>query len=449
MSVLTGQKTTRSLAGILSIALWVGSSTALGSIATTEYSYDISAGTVTRTEPTGNRIKTHYDAINRLSKIELLDSTNIPTYNFYYDLTSQLERITSPEGETIFGYDTFDRLQSITDFGEAAPILRFSYDHKDRLTWIVYPGNGRVCYQYDADGRLTRTGRLYENNAGTVCGAADEITDYGYDARGRQSGISYPNGISRSIAFSSLTGQIEEVSYKNANGGLLFSDRYEYVPASRLYKSITHTTAVSRGTTYYEYDTNERVKTVTEANGRHTEYRYDVFGNRVEEKIINTKGNTDVMAGEKSYGSYTYEYVANSNRLSRVLYNGTEQESYGYDAAGRITSRAHTIDGTTTYSYDDRGMLVSLSKPGYVISYTYDALKVRKTKTVNGVTTRYISAQIFGFPRTLVEADTSMNITATYVHGGGQILKEEGSTTDRSQDLYYLTDGTWAVCVIR
>ncbi len=58
-----------------------------------------------------------------------------------------------------------------------------------------------------------------------------------------------------------------------------------------------------------------------------------------------------------------------------------------------------------------------------------------KTKTFNGDTARYISAPIFGLPRTLLEVDTDMKITSTYVHGGGQILKEEPSVTNRNQDL--------------
>ena len=357
------------LISIIPASLLMVSGGVLASISTTQYSYDVANGTVTRTEPTLKKIKYSYDSVNRIEKIELLDSPNIPTFGFEYDLTSQLKKITStsPVAETIFGYDDFDRLNAITDFGETTPILRFKYDHKDRLTWITYPGNGRVCYEYDADGRLTRTGRLYSDNIATTCDAANEITDYRFDVRGRLDGISYPNGISRYVKYNEFTGQIEEVGYKKVNGGLIFSDRYEYVPASRLYASIKHTTAVSSGITYYKYDINERVKTVTEPNGRRTEYTYDAFGNRTEEKIINIKKNTENEAGRKPYGTYTYQYYTNGNRLHYKLFNGVVIEEFIYDAAGRITSRVHATDGTTTYTYDDRGMLTGLTKPGYVI----------------------------------------------------------------------------------
>ncbi len=302
------------------------------------------------------------------------------------------------------------------------------------------PETGVCAINTTQTAALTRVGRLYSSNTGTACDSADELTDYHYDQRGRPSDINYPNGITRYIDYDQVTGQIVGIGYRKANGGLIFSDVYEYVPASRLYASVTRTTAISRGTTYYEYDTRERVKTVTEPDGRRTEYKYDAFGNRIEERILNIKG-TEVQPGAKLYGTYTYGYIVNSNRLGRTLFNGTLLEIFNYDAAGRIVRREHTVNGVTTYSYDDRGMLVGVTKPGYTISYTYDALGTRKTKTVNGATTRYISASIFGLQRTLVEADSSMNILATYVHGGGEILKEEPSVIDRSQDLYYLTDG--------
>lgn len=122
--------------------------------------------------------------------------------------------------------------------------------------------------------------------------------------------------------------------------------------------------------------------------------------------------------GPKAYGTYVYEYAAGGNRLNRILFNGQAQETFTYNNSGRITQRAHATAGTTTYAYDDRGLLTQVTKPGLTVSYTYDALGVRKSKTVNGATTRYLTAPLFGLPRILAELDTGNNVQATYVYGG-------------------------------
>jgi len=416
-------------------------------ISTTSYSYNIPANSTTKTNPDLTKIKKIYDNVNRLDTLQLIGADNIvsETFNFTYDLTDQVTNITGSSGETIFGYDDFDRLTSIKDFGSAGDLLTFAYDHKDRLTWITYPGNGRVCYQYDPDGRLTRVGRVYQDNTALICSGADEITNYSFDNRGRLIKVLLPNGIERLLDYDNTTGQLNAFSYKNANGRLIYRDTFKYVPGSSLYFSITRTTPTEQSATYYTYDAYERITKVTEADGRQTTYEYDAFGNRVSENVINIKDSSATnSSNKKDYGLYTYEYPANSNRLTRILFNEQAFESFVYDNNGRMTSRTRTSDNTsitTTYGYDVRGYLTSVDKPGLVVSYTYDAFGNRKSKTTNGETTNYLAAPIFGMQRTLLELAPDMTIKSTYVHAGSNILKDEASVTNRATDSYYLNDG--------
>ncbi len=416
-------------------------------ISTTSYSYDIPANSTTKINPDLTKIKQTYDNVNRLDTLQLIGADNIAieTFNFTYDLTDQITNITGSNGETTFGYDDFDRLASIRDFGSAGDLLTFAYDHKDRLTWITYPGNGRVCYQYDPDGRLTRVGRVYQNNTALICSGADEITDYSFDNRGRLIKVLLPNGIERFLDYDNTEGQLSAFGYKNANGRLIYRDAFKYVPGSSLYFSITRTTPTEQNTTYYEYDAYERVTKVTEADGRQTTYGYDAFGNRVSENVTNIKDPSATNdSNKKDYGLYTYEYPAKSNRLNRVLLNDQVLESFAYDNNGRMASRTLVGDGasiTTTYGYDVRGYLINVNKPSLTVSYTYDAFGNRKSKTTNGETINYLAAPIFGMQRTLLELAPDMTIKSTYVHAGNSILKEEPSATNRETDLYYLNDG--------
>jgi RHS repeat-associated protein len=96
-------------------------------------------------------------------------------------------------------------------------------------------------------------------------------------------------------------------------------------------------------------------------------------------------------------------------------------EAYTYDNAGRLTQRVHASEDTTTY--------------------TYDALGARKTKTVNGTTTKYLTAPLFGMSRVVAELNDNLSLRATYVYGGEQLLKEEPTSGNRGHDVYLLSDG--------
>ena len=426
-----------------SALLLVPVSTSLASIYSSTFSYDVPNGKVTKTDPNNKRLEYSYDVVNRLSGIKLLDAAGVPEFKYYYDLTDQLERITYPGGEQVFTYDDFDRLESIKDFGQTNPLLAFDYDHKDRITWIAYmEEGGEVCYEYDPDGRMTRVGRVLPQGVRTVCSAADEITDFNYDVKGRLETIDYPNGVQKFQEYSVTTGQITRVGYrKQPSGDLIYSDTFVYIPNSNLYDTVTRTTSGGSEVSDYDYDDYQRLTEVVEANGRKTVFEYDDFGNRIRETITNINNPTATGGTPKAYGEYQYIYGPRSNRLVRILKDGVELERFVYDNAGRITQRTHAVNGVTEYTFDDRGYLTKVVKPTSTIEYTYDALGVRKTKTVDGVTTRFLTANIFGFSHVLMELDTAMNIKSTYAYAGHLPLKEEPVAADRNQDLYLLHSG--------
>ncbi|MDH5693424.1 MAG: RHS repeat-associated core domain-containing protein [Gammaproteobacteria bacterium] len=420
-------------------ALLVG--TAHATISTTTYDYDIPNGTTTITDPNNKRAKYHYDAINQLTKIEYLDSPGVPTFDYFYDATNQLERITYPGGEQIYGYDDLDRLETIKDFGQTFPLLAFRYDHRDRITWITYPDGGEVCYEYDGDSRITRVGRVVAGTTASICDEAVEKTDYGYDNRGRLSTLRYPNGITTEITYDPTTGKTLSVGHSKASGALIYQDAYTYHLGTNLYETVTRYTSSGKSVTFYDYDAYERLKTVVEESGRKTEYEYDPFGNRTQERITNVRNPNAKGGSPKAYGDYVYEYVPNSNRLDRVLLNGVELERYSYDNAGRMSQRVHASEGTTTYTFDDRGLLTRVVTPADTIDYMYDALGQRKSKTVNGQTTLYVTANLFGYSQVLMELNSDLSIKSSYVYGGLNQLKEEPNPLDRNADLYLLHEG--------
>ena len=83
-----------------------------------------------------------------------------------------------------------------------------------------------------------------------------------------------------------------------------------------------------------------------------------------------------------------------------------------YDGNGNLTS-----DGTFTLGYDAENRLISASGAGNTVSYAYDAQGRRKMRTVNGVTTVFVTD---AGNREVLEYDgTSGAIQRWYAYGAG------------------------------
>ena len=409
------------------------------------FAYDIANGKVTKTDPDDRTLVYQYDAVNRLDSIEFSNQTPIETIDYIYEpLSNNLEEVSYHGGSQVFGYDSFDRVITITDKGVTPNLLTtFRYDHKDRVTWIEYPDTSKVCYEYDPDSRITRVGRgQADASMDAPCGQTDiDKIDYVYDNRGRLSKITRPNDIESFIEYYDETGLVRIAGHQKANGGLIYSDRYVYFPNTNLYRTIIRTTPEGLKATKYTYDAYKRLETVKEASGRLTTFTYDAFGNRRLETIA-CPANYTPNTGEKACGTYRYAYTAQSNRLETIYLNETEIESFLYNDSGRITRRTKNTDQVTRYDYDDRGLLTLVTHADLTTtSFTYDGLGVRKSKTINGTdTTYYATANLFGFSRVLMEVNPTSSLTPvhTYAYGGhSQVIAES-----TSENNYLLHEGT-------
>lgn len=276
------QNKNKAVCGLVGAIVALTTINAQATVSTTSYDYNLNAGTVTVTDANNKRIVSHYDVVNRLDKIELPDMNGgLQLFDFGYD--NDIDLLTSatyPGGSQTFGYDGLDRLDSVSEFG-ITDLVKLEYDHQDRVTAIIYGNsNGVACYQYDPDGRLTKVGRILTGNDSAICkDVAVEWTLYIYDAKGRLDTRTYPNGVQSYWDYNPSTGQVMEIGHKKADGTLIYSDAFVYIPGTNLYDKITHTDANGLKTTDYDYDAYQRLTNVSEP-GRNTVYQYDDFGNR-------------------------------------------------------------------------------------------------------------------------------------------------------------------------
>ncbi|HWX02772.1 RHS repeat protein [Collimonas sp.] len=343
--------------------------------------YDAAGNLKTRTDARGKTTTYSYDALNRLTQISYASGT--PT-QFEYDggtagapnAIGHLTRMTDGSGQTTYIYGSFGRLvtkvQTLSSTGISSTIS-YTYGSSGtttgQLVSMTYPSGNRINYGYDAAGRVNS---LTLNPTNTTGGGTNTginiplLTGIGYQAFGPVNTWTWGNSSSTSTNTYArgidLDGRVTSYPLGNAlsNGT---NRTISYDAASR----ITTTSHSGAGTgnnapanfnQSYGYDNLNRLNSVTGSSSTNTQsFQYDQNGNR-----------TQATFGS---GSYTNTIAANSNRLTATT-GPTPAKSNTYDAAGNLTS-----DGTISYTYSDRGRMVTATAAGITITYAHNGLDQR------------------------------------------------------------------------
>lgn len=192
---------------------------------------------------------------------------------------------------------------------------------------------------------------------------------------------------------------------------------------------------VSKGTTSYTYDVLNRLKTVTEPNGRVTVYTFDASGNRQTETIT-FEGNTTV-------NTYTYNeqnrLMGITTKVNNVIIKVSE---YTYDANGNqltITKTPYTngvagdAEVVAVNEYDKLNQLTKTIAGDIVVENRYNGEGLRVEKTVDGNTTRYL----YEHNKVVLEVDGDTGQqTARNIYGINLLIREVGT-----ESYYYMYNG--------
>jgi RHS repeat-associated protein len=282
-----------------------------------------------------------------------------------------------PGSTTTLTYDVYGRIRTITASDNYG--VTIDYDDLNRITKQTFPDGTYEEVVYD---RLDV--RQYRDRLG-------RITLYFYDASRRLKSMRDPLGRVTTFEWCEC-GTLDAVIDANGN-----KTRWIY---DNNYRVIQEIRADNSTTTTYTYDDAGRLKTFTDANGQTTVYDY---------------------------------YL--DNALQQVSYQNAQQPTgtvtWAFDPVyRRVTSRTDDI-GTTTYTYRAVGVdgafnIESIDGPlaNDTISYGYDALGRRTTRTLNGVSVTQ-AYDALGRPDTLTSSALGV-FTPAYV-----------GTTARLQSLTY------------
>jgi RHS repeat-associated protein len=281
---------------------------------TTTYTYDITDQLAAATGPDGTTLTIQRDAHGR-TRSETVDDRTL-TYA-YDDLGRRTGRTTPTGATTTWTYDPAGRRTGMTASGRAIDFtydpagreqtrrigetltLEHTFDPLGRLTAQSVTGTGgrslqHRAYTYRADGNLigiddqvSGPRRFDLDQAGRVTAvhAANWTERYAYDEAGNQTQASWPT----SHPGQEATGDRAYTGTRITRAGRV---RYEHDALGRIV--LRQKTRLSRKpeTWHYEWDTEDRLTSVTTPDGTRWRYTYDPLGRRTAKLRLAEDGET-------------------------------------------------------------------------------------------------------------------------------------------------------------
>ncbi|HXA28805.1 MAG TPA: LamG-like jellyroll fold domain-containing protein [Candidatus Angelobacter sp.] len=407
---------------------------------TTAYTYDAAGNRLTQQDPGGNCtttpktgcISSTYDAGNQLTSVTYSDGVTPNITAITYDGDGQRTSMSDGTGTSFWTTDNLNRLTSYTNGGGAQ--VQWSYNLRNLVTSITYPGSKTVNRGYDDAGRWTSVQDFL---------SPSNTTSFGYDANSNLTTETFSTGsgvvdtfsvdaADRIMSISSAKGSTSlfAATYTRDNANQVTSDSsiatttasYKYTPRNQVcYAGSSSTSACSSpptGSQPFSYDAADNLTSLGSTTQQF---------NAADQLCWTLSGSSSNACGTAPTGSTTYAYDTRGNRTSTTPATGPGT-SYSYDQANHLTTWTQG-SATTTYGYDGDGL--------------------RMTKTSASTTSQFVWDPTQGLPL-LLRDGPSTNYTY-YVYGPGGLPVEQVNGTnalfyhhDQLGSIRLLTDASGA-----
>ncbi|MBT0962731.1 RHS repeat-associated core domain-containing protein [Denitromonas iodatirespirans] len=308
-------------------------------------------------DPRGGYILTAFDALNRPTATRFVtplgaeEARISTTWDTAPNGAGQIARLAGPDATLDWAYDSLGRVSSQTQtLGAVALTLGTAYDADGRLQSLTYP-SGRVL-------------------------------QLSYDSAGRVSGLAFtPYQIASNIAYHPFGG-IKAITLLNGivhhrgqdtNGwpqGYTLGEQpldFGYDLAGRVTGLDQNGTAYDQG---FGYDAADRLTSYTGYPALRA-YTYDANGNRTRL----TAGSASI---DTQYNSGTNKMFMESGlaALPGGVFSAFQTQHWNsYDSAGNFVGQSHTLH------YNIAGQLASVTSGGNAVTYQYDGLGRRVSKS--------------------------------------------------------------------
>jgi RHS repeat-associated protein len=457
----------------------------------TVFEHDAQHRFAARTNPAGHRLEVGYDAADRRISVELPTSR---TWAFGWDANDNMTQVTPPGGSAhALAYDAADALVGYTPPGGSAHLFPTGIDGRPES--VSLPGPRSEDLTYDAGGRPT--GAVYDEATVTVAYAAGDET-----ARPDVITRTPAGGGTAQQYDRDWNGELPTAARFVGPASGAFA--YQYDASYRL-SNIALASAPDDVAVAYAYDADDlrttigpftltrsgplgAPTTISDGTGVLT-YGYDAFGRIASRRLtvnsvvvydatveFDAAGRISMQTETDATGTHVFLYGWDDDgQLVQVKRDGLEVEAYAYDERGNRTSRSldgggaevATFDGqdhlltrgALAYGSDGAGFLAQRgpdaftysavgellsSNAGGGVTYGYDGLRRRVTRTAGGQTTQYL----YGNPENDVEVsavrDPSAALTWYHHDDGGRLV-----ALQRGASRYYVaTDATGSPRVI-
>ncbi|MDX3184912.1 DNRLRE domain-containing protein [Streptomyces sp. ME02-7008A-1] len=375
---------------------------------TSRYTYDQFGSLVRQTDPVAGTVPT----VLGLEKSGLLDSTSTDldgagVSEFTWTPTGLQLSATDPTGaRTQATYDELGRQLTATTV-EQYPTLqnlttRYVWDDAGNQTASTTPAGRTTTATYNPAGETT-----------TVTNPVYGVTRLSYDRLGRQTQMTDPTDRRSTTTYDAL-GNVTAAADYGTGQSVLRTAKAEYDADG----NRTATVSSTQARTTYTYDAlghiTKQVEPVTDAKSITTTFGYGAAGNRT--RLTDGRDNTTTYTftpwnlPESTIEPSTTAHPALTDRTWTTVYDkagqdiaellpggverrrtfdglgrlvretgtgaeaATTDRTLTYDLAGRITAAGTGNDlARNTYTYNDRGQLLTADGPGGKVGYGYDA----------------------------------------------------------------------------
>lgn len=296
-----------------------------------------------------------------------------------------------------YAYDALNRLTVKTTSAGDPPVYSYVYNLLGEQT-TVYSGNfgspvHGVFYDYDAAGR-----KLYESTDGRQ-------VSYQYNQAGNRSRTTWPDGYYVSYAYDALNRMTTVRENSTTTNELAL---YGYDLLSR--RATLRLGGQTTNTVTYAYEADSDLDLLTHKLNA-TTMTLD-YGRNRSHQITSLAANDDFYLGPSVGQGATTGYA--TNKLNQ--YTSTALQPMSYDGNGNLKSWKPPLLDRHTYSFDSQNRLITAAVDGTLtpsISYDYDPLGRRISKTVSGTQTLYL----LDGDEEIAELNTAGTILKRYITG--------------------------------
>ncbi len=356
-----------------------------------------------------------YDTTGKL--VSIVTRAGLTT-SLAYDANNHLSTVTGPFGHVMsFAYSSAGYVNQMT--APDGGIYVYAYDAHNNLSSVTYPDKTQKQYVYEnAAFPNALTGIVDENG--------NRFSTYAYDTQGRAVSTQHAGGAKLTTVTYNSDGS---TTVTDANGnvhGYSFTTQFGVVKPT----TLSGAPVPSLGGQAFTYDNNGFVASKTDFDGNVTAYTRDARGlelSRTEAEGTKLQRTTytqwlstfhlpvEITAPDGSVTTFNYNAKGDllnktitANNLTRTwtwTYNAMGQvltakgprtdindlTTYAYDKVGNLASATDALGHVTSFtSYDGAGRLLKVIDPnGLAITFSYDQRGRLLTRTEGSETTTY------------------------------------------------------------